>query len=577
MSDEQILMKFEYLPNEIIINCFEYLNGPDIFYAFEQLNYRFDKLTRTIPLYLDFQDIPKSIFDRFCKTILINPMIQRQIYSLRLSNKNTHGQIHAFLTYFSFNQLTQLRSLTLIDVKENNFEELSLIFPLLSELIDFRLIDSFINTDKLIFKLPMSKSNIFDSSFQDIIPLRKLSIDYLNFDHLYQILYSMPLLQYLSVSRTSHNTVVSTDINLLIGRVNHLKHLIITNFSSSFDDLINFIKCMSNLRSLTVSGYEKSDMIDAFRWKKLITSSLPHLILFKFKFATFNQNEILDKYQQFQSEFWIKEHQWYTECLLGGTGVSYIFTIPYLTDSRTLWLKYVRHWNKSINNNIDTFNHVKQLGLLGEKLNKLDDFYFPNIISLIIQSLPVIDNEDDEEKFFKSLERIINLSNIEHLLIPICCETKRPTILLKILKAAPHLSSLNIHRCATKILKTNQELCQYTSQMIKKLEFGVYYQSHACDNKYTYTNLIYEIFPNIEQLICYVVKLDESLLFFKNLSKLSMLTLDFHLNDIGPLNRVKDQLSTFDNVFFYEDLQYVNAIVIRAVLGVWVNRNHINT
>ncbi len=188
----------------------------------------------------------------------------------------------------------------------------------------------------------------------------------------------------------------------------------------------------------------------------------------------------------------------------------------------------------------------------------------------------MIDNEDDEEKFIKSLERIMNLSNIEHLLIPICCETKRPTILLKILKAAPHLSSLNIYRCATNILKTNQELCQYTSQMIKKLEFGIYYRSHVCQT-HRHQNLIYEVFPNIEQLTCYVPKLDESLLFFNNLSKLSMLTIDFHLNDLGPLNRVKDQLSTFDNVFFYEDLQYVHATVIRAVLGVWVNRNHINT
>jgi len=75
MSDEQILMKFECLPNEIIINCLEYFNAPDIFYTFEQLNHRFDKLIRTIPLCLDFENIPKSIFDRFCKKMLINPSI----------------------------------------------------------------------------------------------------------------------------------------------------------------------------------------------------------------------------------------------------------------------------------------------------------------------------------------------------------------------------------------------------------------------------------------------------------------------------------------------------------------------
>jgi hypothetical protein len=90
------IMNFELLPSEILIECFEYLNGSDIFHSFDQLNYRFDKLIQTLSLYFNFQDIRKSIFNQFCKKMLSNVEIQSQIYSLQISNKNTHGKIEEF-------------------------------------------------------------------------------------------------------------------------------------------------------------------------------------------------------------------------------------------------------------------------------------------------------------------------------------------------------------------------------------------------------------------------------------------------------------------------------------------------
>jgi hypothetical protein len=64
----------------------------------------------------------------------------------------------------------------------------------------------------------------------------------------------MPLLPYLSASRINQfDALSSTDISLLYGRVNHLKHLIITDLRVDIDNLMNFIAYMSNLRSLTVS------------------------------------------------------------------------------------------------------------------------------------------------------------------------------------------------------------------------------------------------------------------------------------------------------------------------------------
>jgi hypothetical protein len=582
MGDKQTIMKFESLPNEIFVLCFEYLNAPDIFYAFEQLNPRFYRLIRNVPLRLNFEDIHKSIFDRFCEKMLDYTEIQQQIYSVKLSNEHTHGQIQAFFTYFSLNEFIQLRSLTLIEIKENNLEQLSSILPLLSQLTCLRLVRSLMTSDTLISKLPRCKPNILStsslnstlSSFQEIIPLTKLSIKFGMLNQYYQILLDIPFLQYLNISRgLQFESVSSADISLLRGRVNHLKHLIIADcIMLDTNNLMDVIAHMINLRSLTVSVYENSDIINASRWQRLITSSLPHLNIFWFKFGTFDRNEIVKKYEEFQSDFWIVKHHWYTECLLAEGTISYIFTIPYLIDTRSMWLKCVRHSNTLVDNS-KTFDNVTDLYSPGEELMKSNGFYFPNNRSLIIESLPVLDNEDDEQRFIRSLKRTMNLLNLKHLQIPTCSEAKGPTILLKILKEAPHLSSLNIHNCAIDTFKTNKEICRYTSEMIKKLQFGIYSRPHSCYKPHDVSS-VHEVFPNIEEMTCSVTKPEECLLLLNNLPKLSKFSVNFlQYRDLSTFNAIKEELSKLKNMFFYEDIQYRNEHVARITFGFWVDRD----
>ncbi|CAF2625531.1 unnamed protein product [Rotaria sp. Silwood2] len=160
-------MKFESLPNKIFLHCFEYLNAPDIFYAFEQLNPQFYRLIRTIPLRLNFEDINKLIFDRFCEKMLDYTEIQQQIYSLKLSNEQAYCQIQAFFTYFSLVEFTRLRSLTLIEIKENDIEQLSSTLPLLSQLMCLRLIPSLSVFYTLLDKLPKCKPNILSTPMYD--------------------------------------------------------------------------------------------------------------------------------------------------------------------------------------------------------------------------------------------------------------------------------------------------------------------------------------------------------------------------------------------------------------------------
>ena len=136
-----IMMQFENLPNEILISFFDYLHIPDLFFSFDQINHRFNELIRTLPWHLDFQHIHKSVYDAFCQRMLINPEVQKQVCSLRLSNKDTPGQINDFLSKFSFDQFSHLRSLILIGLRENNIPQLQEIFPKLSEITTVRLLN----------------------------------------------------------------------------------------------------------------------------------------------------------------------------------------------------------------------------------------------------------------------------------------------------------------------------------------------------------------------------------------------------------------------------------------------------
>lgn len=111
-------MIFELLPNEILLDVMSYLNGVDIFRAFYGLNTRFNALLyqQCRNFYMDFKSVSKRDFDVICQKHL--PLIADQLISLSLwDSPDTPEQISFFLSYVpSFNQLIQLRSLTLNNV-----------------------------------------------------------------------------------------------------------------------------------------------------------------------------------------------------------------------------------------------------------------------------------------------------------------------------------------------------------------------------------------------------------------------------------------------------------------------------
>jgi len=288
MSEIQIVTNFELLPNEILIECFEYLNAVDIFYSFDQLNYRFNKLIRTTPLHLNCQYVRKSIFDQFRMEILSTPEIKRQIRSIHLSNSYTCVSIKTFLSFFPLDQFSHLRSLTLTGVTQNNIEQLKSMLPLIRELICFRLFESEYKTENLLFVVPISKLRTLTVPKMDpifslsdvILTIKNLTIVCCSLDKLYEIFRCVIMLQILNIQKILDHDWKYTDKCSTANYAINLKQMGIIIYNQNFDDLTALLKQTPNLKCLRIAADDNSDMIDAFRWEQLITSSLPRLTVF---------------------------------------------------------------------------------------------------------------------------------------------------------------------------------------------------------------------------------------------------------------------------------------------------------
>ena len=527
----QTIMKLELLPNEILFECFRYLNAVHIFQLFDQLNYRFNKLIRSIPLHLDFQNIHKLLFDQFCTQILSDQKIKAQVYSIHLSNdRNVCNKIHAFLSFLSLDQFPHLRSLTLTKVKKDDIPQLTMVLPLMSHLSCFRLISSWNTRNEIFSVLPISqlrtlniKHVISDLELTyNLSSIIYLTIGRCDYERLWKILNNAIRLNYLRVETVDVDTdTVNDSYSTNYSSIN-LKQLILMDFDGKFSDLAEILKQTPNLNSLTIASSLDQDMMDACKWEDLITSSLSFLKVFRFHFKYRRQNENDDisheKLKQFQSDFWQKQHHWYTEYSLSNREAS-IYTVPYILDTYVLTSNISRYFDESLNN-VNTFDHVRNLTLIPDLITEKCQYHFSNVTSLALgDPLPFTTMISQDIKHIDYLKMIVNFWNIRHLAIGKSLKLETPSGLLKILKESPQLSSLAINPDVLISLLDNEELCRYLNKKIKKLDI-------ATDLQVLYTNSnalnqICIVFANIEQLICKIDERNSLLFLIKYLPKLS--------------------------------------------------------
>ncbi|CAF3696680.1 unnamed protein product [Rotaria sp. Silwood1] len=585
MSDLTNIMTFELLPNEILIKCFGYLNAIDIFHSFDQLNSRFNKLIRIIPLYLSFENVRKRIFDQFCKKILLNSEIKNQIISLKLSNINTYGQIDGFLSLFSLTEFSNLQSLVLNRVKITNLEKLQSILPLISKLDSFCLIDYNYNLSSILpsGKLQLLAVSKFTHHFNHILKtysIINLTISKCSLNELYELFSYIPMLKYLNIHNVwtyfegyiSKNNTISNRRCAI-----NLQKIIINNFQHEFQDFKIFVEQTPNIKCLTICSNDKT-MIDAYNWQTLITTSLSYLISFKFKFIYSrkddgddnNNNTIIDKFEQFQSNFWQDQHFWNTEYVLD-KNLAYVYTIPYISDTYMLTPYTNRYCKKSINT-LNIFNNVTNLILYEKIIRDKCEFYFSNVESLTLEN--VTDTLEYNNNYFLCVEHvqflktIVNLINLKHLNISSKCNIDVSPVLLEILKQSLQLSSLTIDLFALSILFNNDELCRHLNKMINKLD--VYKEYDDKLNEFHTITKLCQVFSNLEQLKCNIRQLDSLLFILNNLSKLSFLCVVVSQIDEHFIDQFKHELLKL-NVMHEIEYDYSTHGMCKVDICIWIS------
>ncbi|CAF4139736.1 unnamed protein product [Adineta steineri] len=556
-------MKFELLPNEILLDYFGYFNALDLFYAYDGLNYRLNKLIRILPLHLNFQYANKSKFGEFCRTMSLNEELKNQIYSLHLSNRDTDFQSETFLSFFSLNQFTNLQSLSITEINPTNSTKIKLMLPSISKLQTLSIISS---------DFPFNTIN-------EILFIKNLTISYCFLNELYQLLQHMPILKYLNI-QCLNDDGHSYDTNRLNNTpcAIHLKEMIIEDLQCTFMNFEIFVKEIPNLQILTISARNNSDMFDANLWEQLIRILLPHLITFNFKFGYIYKDQYNIILNKFQTNFWQKQYNCFTEYMTDKQSI-FIYTIPYISNKFRLTSSTTRYNNtmidksddriiikklrksstdqqvniggyqyittghiqiisvldiqsptnrklkkrKRIENNdynkIDIFKNVTDLTLHLDILTKECSYYFANVTSLRLVPSAKLEHRTLTNQHIRILKTIINLFNLKHLNIGRIYGIENSLVLLEILKQSPKLSSITFIPKAIIQLFDDDELCKYLNKMIKKIILTDYFEYHI--NTSERMKQFCQIFSNIEYLECKINSPDSLLLLLNYLPKLS--------------------------------------------------------
>ncbi|CAF1132982.1 unnamed protein product [Rotaria magnacalcarata] len=196
------------------------------------------------------------------------------------------------------------------------------------------------------------------------------------------------------------------------------------------------------------------------------------------------------KLQQFQTYFWCKKHDWYTNYEINDYLAS-IYTMPYIQNEYRLIPS----------------NNVKDLTLWIRTIKNDSSYYFRNVESLTFtSSLDDRSDEDNLQIHIKHLNMIVNSQSIKHLRIHDECHVSS-SLLLEILNKLPELSSLTINKWALTIFLNDHQLCESLNKKITKLDISsnsrnTYIKSNNTDSYCSESSNLEQLPCNMKHLKC---------------------------------------------------------------------------
>lgn len=543
MSDIQSIMKFELLPNEILIDCFEYLHAIDIFNAFDLLNSRFYHFIRNIPLHFNGVDTNLRTFGEFYTKIGSNTQIKHQVKSLKMS---TMFELNAsrFLLRFNFHiQFSELQSLTLISPNERMVRLVTSILEYLTNLRYVRL-DSSSNTPTELlselstldihtllvptiegnltpfypFKLPVNSKPMYP--FKSLV---NLTISSYFGGELHALFSGLPKIRYLNIKMINRNARYSTNnISPVDANAIYLKRLIIDSFNNKFKLLEILLRLTPNLKLLIIFANNNKHIVDAPRWQQLITTSLPQLDVFKFKFGfkvNYEDTNIIEKYREFQTDFWHQQHCWHIECIFDKSKVLF-YTVPYSLNEFEILPYSRRLFNKSFNN-VNTYANVTDLKVCPEGIIENSGYYFSNVKLLNLHQCPSNNDSFLRIEHVACLKTSVNLNGVTHLNVSLKYEFRSSLALLLLLKEASRvLSSLKIQKDILFSLLGDYESYVCSGKTITELIVTGEPTTYASLN-FAEMVKVCKVFLNMEKLCCEAREPSHLEMILEQLSKLS--------------------------------------------------------
>ena len=539
----------EALPNEILIACFAYLNGWDLLHAFDHLNVRFLALLRSVKLNLNFTNVSNLDIDRFCLMITENPLIKQQIHSLHLSDEEKLQQVEIFVSYFSFDEFSSLKSLILrgIDCSQYGAYCIEDILQSLSSSLTCFVLDTCEDFD---FDIP---NDVCLSNMQ------RLSIPYFRDDHpmfakqwiTTSLTLSSPTIHQIMVIfqcatelrdfrinflNVKHSAFIEEELrDLPKCSATQLKRLYIKDSNTSFRLIERLLQCTPNLKFLTLILEKAKEMIDADQWQNLIRTSLIYLTNFQFQFQRFVsgttsdylQANFLPQFQRFQDDFWVKEHQWIVRCEYSTSSIL-VHTIPFPCNHYKLSLS-TEHYSSQLNDTASIFNCVTQLSVPYEILERPSSQNFSNIKILRLEEDTRSRSRSNHvlrHKHVESLTSTVCSCNVTDLWIGRNYSLESSSVMIRLLNEIPKISSLSIDLRMFRVLCTDAQVCSSLKNTIKSL----FLLSNGYDALFTqhYSfQQFYETFSELEELECDLNEGAEFMTLIRSLSKLSNIAVCF--------------------------------------------------
>ncbi|CAF1237296.1 unnamed protein product [Adineta ricciae] len=328
-----VALRFEQLPNELLMEIFEYLDAYDIHCGFANLNLRFQNLLVNSSLLLKtvFAEKSLSTIEYRCRHVIL-PNTPR-LLSLHLYGEQI---ICRFLDQYNFDSsLTRLESVLLNDVSSHKLVMILSYMHSLPRLLSLTIQlnheydDPVSDIFRLVFRLPVLKHFKISISYDEeddriniVMPMlinekfstiERLNLDLsLNANELASILQRTPQLRYLKCETLVESEVAGTSPILNLPNLIHvslsIKHVSFDVFEKFFIPVCRPLQYLA----LTISDYDVNYR-NGNRWQRFIEKHIPHLRTFHLKYSEYQMEDILSDQEvihQFTSTFW-RERQWF--------------------------------------------------------------------------------------------------------------------------------------------------------------------------------------------------------------------------------------------------------------------------